>query len=120
MNINSYALALTGDATKSGRKASEISESPARPGVMETDDWPAIATGTTPGSQSERSQGNAKKGKLASSVGLQSKLNAFFALANAAGKKTNAPPPQSGVRPGGGNDGLARTRKTYRDTFVPP
>ncbi len=110
MNTSSYALAVLG-ASKTGRKASEISESPVRPSLADTDDWPAIAVETTPGNQSERSQGNAKKGKLAASVGSQRKLNAFFARANAGSNKTSIPPPRRAVLPGG-NAGLVSTAMT--------
>ncbi len=91
MNINSYALALTDKATKSGRKASKILASPVRPEIMSTKDWPAIAA-TTPGSQSKRPQGNTKKGKFTPTTGTQRKLNAFFALAQADKKKFASPP----------------------------
>ena len=91
MNTNSYALAVLGAAPKTGRKSSEISESPARPEVMATEDWPAIAA-TTSVSQSERSQGNFKKGKPNQPTGTQRKLNAFFALAQADKRKFTSPP----------------------------
>jgi hypothetical protein len=116
MNINSYALAVTGGSPKSGRKASEISESPARSGLSATDEWPTI-TASTPVNQSDRSQGIAKKGKFTSSVGSQRKLNTFFALANG-GKKTASLSPHRGA-PTAGNKGTVPTLAIANTTEAP-
>jgi hypothetical protein len=90
MHTNSYALAVLGGSSKTGRKASKISESPVRQASFPTGEWPAIGSDTTPGSLS-RTQGATKKGKTSSVEGSQKKLNAFFVLANADKKKFNLP-----------------------------
>ena len=90
MNTNSYALAVIGASSKAGRKASDISESPARQATLPATDWPVIGSDDTPGGLS-RTQGSAKKGKTSSAEGSQRKLNAFFALANANKKTITSP-----------------------------